>query len=219
MIALALQRPVGVLYLRDFASVIRRFRFGTRPQVFGRASIFALLGACLFLTACQPGANLPPLPDTAQSSYRLGVDDQVRVITFGEASLTGQFRVNDRGSLAIPLLGAIPADGLTTSELERRIEARLKEKKVLLDPAVSVEVLSYRPVFILGEVTKPGQYPYQPNMTVLTAVAVAGGFTYRAQTNYASILRAEGDSDVEGKVMRNTRVRPGDVIDIFERYY
>jgi polysaccharide export outer membrane protein len=82
-----------------------------------------------------------------------------------------------------------------------------------------VEVLTYRPVFILGEVTKPGQYPYQPRMTVLTAVAVAGGFTYRAQTGFASILRNDGDHPVEGRVDRDTTVRPGDVITIFDRYF
>jgi polysaccharide export outer membrane protein len=205
-----------MLDLEDFADVMQRSKI---PQGIMKLASFGLICACLSLTACQPGANLPPLAETKQGAYRLGVDDQVRVITFGQESLTGQFRVNDRGNLAIPLLGSILANGLTPSELERSIEARLKEKKVLLDPAVSVEVMSYRPVFILGEITKPGQYPYQPNMTVLTAVAIAGGFTYRAQTSYASILRTENGSDVEGKVTRGTDVRPGDVIDIFQRYY
>jgi polysaccharide export outer membrane protein len=195
-----------------------------RSQIKIRRKTLWPVGLCLiatsfFLTACQPGANLAALPDAPQGAYRLGVDDQIRVVTFGQDPLTGQFRVNDRGNVAIPLLGSIPADGLTTTELERNIEQRLKEKKVLLNPAVSVEVMGYRPVFILGEVTKPGQYPYQPNMTVLTAVAVAGGFTYRAQTNYASILRTENGNGVEGKVARTAPVRPGDVIDIFERYY
>jgi polysaccharide export outer membrane protein len=175
--------------------------------------------ACLLLASCAPGSDLPPLPQTAEGPYRLGVDDQMRIITFGQEQLTGQFRVNDRGNIAIPLLGAIPASGLTTAELEHVIEQQLKEKKLLLNPSVSVEVLGYRPVFILGEVTKAGQNPYQPGMTVLTAVAVAGGFTYRAQTDYASILRTENGHSIEGKVPRNASVRPGDVIDIFERYF
>jgi polysaccharide export outer membrane protein len=82
-----------------------------------------------------------------------------------------------------------------------------------------VEVLKYRPVFILGEVSKPGEYPYQPGMTVLTAVAIAGGFTYRAETDYASILRTTEKQPVEGRVPRGMEVRPGDVIDIYERYF
>jgi polysaccharide export outer membrane protein len=178
-----------------------------------------LAAACLLLAACSSGANLPPLPATATGPYRLGVGDEMRIITFGEERLTGQFRVNDRGEIAIPLLGTIRADGLTTAELERSIDQQMVAKKVLLNPSVSVEVLSYRPVFILGEVSKPGQYPYQPGMTVLTAVAVAGGFTYRAETHYASILRSTDDHSVEGRAPRGTEVRPGDVIDIQERYF
>ena len=173
----------------------------------------------LVLAACSPGSNLPPLPATAAGPYRLGVGDEVRIITFGEERLTSQFKVNDRGNIAIPLLGSIPASGLTTGELEKSISKALIDKKVLLDPSVSVEVLNYRPVFILGEVSRPGQYPYQPGMTVLTAVAIAGGFTYRAETDYASILRITGNHTVEGRAPRGTVVRPGDVIDIYERYF
>jgi len=179
----------------------------------------ASITACLLVTACAPGSNLPPLTDTAAGPYRLGVDEQVRVVIFGQDQLTGQFRVNDRGNISVPLLGPIPAKGLTTGELENSIAMRLREKKILLDPSVSVEVLGYRPVFILGEVVKPGQYPYEPGMTVLTTVAIAGGFTYRAQTGYASILRTEHGSSVEGRVPRGAEVLPGDVITVFERYF
>lgn len=179
----------------------------------------ALALAALLLVACAQGSGLPRLPDTAAGPYRLGVDDEVRIITFGEGQLTGQFRVNDRGIIAIPLLGAIPAAGKTTADLERSIEQQLKDKRVLLDPSVSVEVVSYRPIFILGEVEKPGQYPYQPGMTVLTAVAVAGGFTYRAETDDASILRTIHGHSVEGRVPRGMDVLPGDVITIFQRYF
>jgi polysaccharide export outer membrane protein len=174
----------------------------------------------LGVTSCtSPGSDLPPLADTRSGPYHLAVDDQVRVITFGQEQLTGQFRVNDRGTIAVPLLGAIRASGLTTSDLEREIEKVLKQKKVLLDPSVSVEVLGYRPMFILGEVSKPGQYPYEPGMTVLTAVAIAGGFTYRAQKNYAGLLRTVKGHSVEGRGSRGAEVRPGDVVTVFERYF
>jgi polysaccharide biosynthesis/export protein len=174
---------------------------------------------CLLLAGCSPGSGLPPLAATADGPYRLGVGDEMRVITFGEERLTGQFKVNDRGEIAVPLLGTIRADGLTTTDLEKSISKQLTDKKVLLDPSVSVEVLKYRPVFILGEVSKPGEYPFQPGMTVLTAVAVAGGFTYRAETEYASILRTADKHPVEGRVPRGMEIRPGDVIDIYERYF
>jgi polysaccharide biosynthesis/export protein len=192
----------------------------TRRRRAASGSIAAGLLACgLFLTGCEPGSGLPTLPTTPPGPYRLGVDEQVRIITFGDEHLTGQFRVNDRGDIAIPLLGPIRAEGLTTTELEASIAQRLREQKVLLNPSVSVEVLGYRPVFILGEVSKPGQYSYQPGMTVLTAVSIAGGFTYRAQDDYASILRTINGKSVEGRVTRGTRVQPGDVIDILPRYF
>lgn len=182
-------------------------------------AITALMIVCLSAESCAPGSDLPPLPDTPPGPYLLGVDDQVRIISFGEEQLTGPFRVNDRGEIAMPLIGSIVADGLTTTELEARIKQRMLEKKLLLDPSVSVEILGYRPIFVLGEVSKPGQYPYQPGMTVLTAVAVAGGFTYRAQTDEASILRKINGHPVEGRVPRGMEVRPGDVINILERYF
>jgi polysaccharide export outer membrane protein len=194
--------------------------FCIRSRRFGCSTTLAGLWiCCLLLAGCSPGSGLPPLPQTGPSPYQLGIDEQVRIITFGDEHLTGQFRVNDRGNVAIPLLGPVKADGLTTAELEASVEKQLKDKKVLLDPSVSVEVVAYRPVFILGEVSKPGQYPYQPGMTVLTAVSLAGGYTYRAQTGYASILRKFDGRSVEGRVDRGAEANPGDVITIFARYF
>ena len=170
------------------------------------------------LTACSEGANLPPLPDTHTAAYHLGVGDQVRVLTFGEEQLTGEFRVNDSGNVDLPLVGALPASGRTTNELSTEIADELRSKKLMRDPSVSVEVTNYRPIFVLGEVSHPGQYPYQPGMTVLTAVTVAGGFTYRAVKSYASILRTSNGKATEGRVSRQTYVEPGDVITVFERH-
>ena len=184
--------------------------------------------SCLVLLAlaggCAPGANLPPLPDYKAESYRLGPGDQVRLIVYGEDQLTGEFRVDDQGRIALPLLGGVRAAGLSPQQLDAAISGELRRRNLLRDPSVSVEVLAYRPVFILGEVAKPGQYPFQPGMTVLTAVAVAGGYTYRAVQDYASIVRttggqATGDQAVEGKVVPRAFVAPGDVITVFERRF
>ena len=171
------------------------------------------------LTACAEGSNLPPLPDTHSAAYHLGVGDQVRVLTFGEEQLTGEFRINDSGNIALPLVGALPASGRTTGELSAEIADELRSKKLMREPSVSVEVMNYRPIFVLGEVSHPGQYPYQPGMTVLTAVTVAGGFTYRAIKSYGSILRTTNGKAVEGRVSRQTYVEPGDVITIYERHF
>ncbi len=174
---------------------------------------------CAALSACAPGSGLPPLPAASDTAYHLGAGDQVRVITFGEDTLTGEFRLSDSGNIAVPLLGTVQAEGLTTGQLASRIETDLKQRNLFKNPSVSVEILAYRPFFVLGEVNKPGQYPYQPGMTVLTAVAVAGGFTYRAVESYASIVRDEGKHAMEGKVGRSTVVEPGDTITIFERRF
>lgn len=171
----------------------------------------------LLLSSCAPG--LPPLPTSQVGPYRLGVGDEVRIITFGETQLTGRFRVNDAGDIAVPLLGLVHAEGLTTAELEARVAALLRKQNLIKNPSVSVEVVAYRPVFILGEVNKPGRYPYEPGMTVLTVVAIAGGFTYRAVKGHVRILRTISGRPVEGTAPSSTYVEPGDVITVLERYF
>lgn len=171
------------------------------------------------LSACAPGRGLPPLQPAETNQYRLGAGDTVRIITFGEDSLTGEFRVGDSGSIALPLIGPVRALGASTQELEQRVAQALKRSNLLRNPSVAVEVITYRPIYVLGEVNRPGQYPYQPGMTVVGAAAVAGGFTYRAVDGYASVVRTAGGEAVEGKATRHASVMPGDVITIFERRF
>ncbi len=189
------------------------------PRFLARRMRASALAAALVLASCAPGANLVPLPANPLAGYQLGPGDQVRVITFGGEQLTGDFRVSDSNQIAIPLLGLVSTRGLTAPELSGRIASELRERKLFHEPSVSVEVVAFRPFFILGEVAKPGQYPFQPGMTVLTAVSIAGGFTYRAVTGYQSIVRTVGQHGVEGKVTRQSVVEPGDVINVFERRF
>ncbi len=179
----------------------------------------AVLFCCLVLAGCAPGRDLPDLPAAEPTVYRLGAGDVVRLITFGEDSLTGEFRVSDSGTIALPLVGPVRAAGLTPDELGGRVGQALVKADILKAPSVSVEIIAYRPIFVLGEVSKPGQYPYQPGMTVVTAAAVAGGFTYRAIDDYAAVVRTQDGTAVEGKASRQTFVLPGDVITIFERRF
>lgn len=187
----------------------------------GRASRLAgaALAACLALSACAPGSDLPPLAASAPAAYTLGTGEEVRVVIFGQTQLTGLFTVNDRGNISVPLLGDVPARGKTTDQLAQTIATELEQRKMLNNPSVSVEIAKYRPVFILGEVKKPGQYPYEPGMTALTLAAIAGGFTYRAQTDYMSVLRQEDGHAVEGRAPRGEELQPGDVVTVFERYF
>jgi polysaccharide export outer membrane protein len=181
----------------------------------------ALIWICATgLAGCgTPGDDLPPVVAAASGEYRLGPGDEVKITTFGEQQLTGLFHVGDTGKVALPLVGSIDATGKTPFELAANIAKTLSASKLYLDPKVTAEVTSYRPIFILGEVSKPGQYPFQPGMTVVTAVAVAGGFTYRAVTNQFSIVRTIDGTASEGKAERQAPVQPGDVITVFERLF
>lgn len=177
------------------------------------AALLALLGGC------HPGADAPPLAQYAPSGYRLGGGDQIRIITFGEDQLTGEFTVDDQGKIALPLLGSVQAADTTPEEFGKRVAGALESKKLLREASVSVQVLAYRPIFVLGEVNKPGQYPFQPGMTMLTAAAVAGGFTYRAIEDYAGDVRTTNGQVDQGKVTPGSFLAPGDVVTVYERIF
>ena len=191
----------------------------TLKQGFSSVRIYVALLCCLFLVGCSPGRGLPDLPDAQSTTYRLGAGDVVRLITFGEDTLTGEFRVSDSGTIALPLVGPVKAAGLSPDGLGSAVSKALVKANLLKAPSVSVEVIAYRPIFVLGEVSKPGQYPYQPGMTIVTAAAVAGGFTYRAVEDYASVVRTQDGVAAEGKASRQAFVQPGDVITILERRF
>jgi polysaccharide biosynthesis/export protein len=187
-----------------------------------RSLLFRSVAAAMLaggMAGCTPGENLPELPPYAQGGYRLGGGDQIRIITFGVESLSGQFRVDDQGNIALPLAGTIHAAGQTPEELAALIQDKLRAQKFVKEPSVSVEVLAYRPIFVLGEVTHPGQYAFSPGMTMLTAAAVAGGFTYRAVESHASDVRTENGHAVEGKIVPSSFLAPGDVVKVYERHF
>jgi polysaccharide export outer membrane protein len=173
----------------------------------------------LLLAACTPGANLPPLPaEPARGAYRLGPEDRLRVTTFTDPRLTGEFRVSDSRSVALPLDGAMRAAGLTTTAFEGAVERLMRERGLFTAPSVAAEVIAWRPIFVRGIVERGGQFPYQPGMTVLSAVAVAGGFNYRAVQDYVSITRvAEEGRAQEIRADRQALIQPGDVVTVFER--
>lgn len=176
----------------------------------------------LALSACSPGANLAQLPPASAPDYHLGPGDQIRVITYDEPQLTNSFTVGADGTVSIPLVGTIQASGMTANQLASAITSSLSGSKLISQPSVSVEIAAYRPISVLGEVNHPGQYPYEPGMTTLDAVALAGGFTYRAVTGYAGDLRSNGngaDHAVQGRVDPGSTLEPGDVITIYERYF
>ena len=170
--------------------------------------VFAIFGSAAQAASAQ-GAS-------AGTDYRLGSGDKIKVTVFGHENMSGEFSVAGNGAVSLPFIGSVKAGGRTISELERIIVKRLTPD-YLKNPRVSVEVLNFRPFDIIGEVTKPGSYPYRSGMTVINAVAMAGGFTYRAKENSFLIKRA-GSSKTE-TAKRNTIVLPGDVIEVLERWF
>ncbi len=163
-------------------------------------------------------SSLVSLPAAAQEDYRLGTGDLLRITVFGEADLSGEFKVSDTGTVSVPLIGEVSAEGLTASQLEVSITDAL-QPDYLISPSVGVEVLNYRPFFIMGEVRNPGSYPYVSGISVVEAVALAGGFTYRARTGEVFVRRAGADSDSEQLVSVSVPVLPGDVIRVRERFF
>jgi polysaccharide export outer membrane protein len=189
------------------------------PRLFARR--LALLLPLAGLAACAaPGADLPALPETERTAYRLGPEDQVRVTVFNDPRLTGEFRITDAGALPLPLVGSVQAGGRTVAEVEREIERVMARRNLFRDPSVAVHVIEYRPVFVLGQVERGGSFPYQPGMTALSAVAVAGGFNYRALRDYVSVTRVGDDGRArEFRASRQALLLPGDVVTEFERRF
>jgi polysaccharide export outer membrane protein len=175
------------------------------------------------LTRCavlqQPGAKLPALPPAAYGAYRLGAGDTVTLRIYDQPQLTGDYPVDDSGNIDVPLLGLIAASGQTTAGLSGVIAGSLRSKNLILAPSVTVEITHFRPFYILGEVNAPGQYPYRPGMTVLTAISIAGGFTYRAVQDYVGVTRDTGSVAVQYRAGTFAMAAPGDVITVFERRY
>ncbi len=163
-----------------------------------------------------PVAFAPALPDN--QPYTLGSGDRLRIVVFGQDGLSNSYVVDASGHIAMPLIGSVSARGVTTDELSSRIADRLRQG-FIKEPHVAVEIEAYRPFFILGEVTQPGQYPYVAEMTVETAVAIAGGFGPRAYRRTVTITRVIHGRQVRLIVPVSYPIRPGDTINVQERWF
>ena len=150
--------------------------------------------------------------------YRLSVGDQVRVTVYGHEDLSGEFSVDADGGISLPLIGDMKAKDRTTKELSQAITDTL-QPDYLKNPRVSTEVLSYRPYYVMGEISQPGSYPFIKGMTVVNAVAMAGGFTYRARKGRITIVRKTSEGAKELEVDFDTQIKPGDVINVPERFF
>lgn len=161
-------------------------------------------------------AYAPVAPDNRP--YTLDSGDRLRVVVFGQDGLSNSYVVDASGHIAMPLIGTVSARGATTDELSGRIAERLRQG-FIKEPHVAVEIEAYRPFFILGEVTQPGQYPYVADMTVETAVAIAGGFAPRAYRRAVTVTRIVHGQQVRLKVPVSYPIRPGDTVNVQERWF
>ena len=166
----------------------------------------------------MPTAILPGPAPGGELPYPLDTGDRLRIIVFGQDGLSNTYILDATGKITMPLIGAVSARGCTTTQLARVIAHRLRNGYVR-EPHVAVEVETYRPFFILGEVLAPGQYPYVPNMTVETAVAIAGGFTPRAFRYDFEVSRSSMGVTSRQNVPLITPVRPGDTVTVNERWF
>ncbi len=179
-------------------------------------AIIASLSATLL--GCAASSNAPKITAIESPQYRLDSGDKLRLTVFGHEGLSGEFNVGSNGNISFPLILDTKVSGLTTAELERSITQKLMPD-YLLDPKVSVEVLNYRNIYILGEVRTPGEYPFVPNMTVKQAVAIAGGYTYRAAEKTAEITRQSKNSITTKTVGSLSMISPGDTITITRKWF
>jgi polysaccharide export outer membrane protein len=164
---------------------------------------------------------LLPLSNVAAGeafSYRLGSGDKLSIKVFNQADLTGEYTVDGEGKISMPLIGTVKIDNMTLHELEEHLKKQLSPD-FLLNPRISIQVLNYRPFYIIGEVNSPNSYPFVSGMTYLTAVAIAGGFTYRAKESYVFVVHANDPSKKEVEENIEGYVRPGDIIRVDERLF
>jgi protein involved in polysaccharide export with SLBB domain len=172
----------------------------------------------VMLTAGCLGADPTTPAPGSPVELRLAPGDKLRVIVYGEDKVSGDFQIDNAGYLSLPLAGTIKGAGLTKSEMERDITIALKSQ-YLRNPKVTVDVVSYRPFYVLGEVKTPGEYPFRSGLNVLSAIAIAGGATYRANNSKVTIQRFGEAEATELPQSTSVLVMPGDVVRVPERFF
>lgn len=175
-----------------------------------------LLGGCA-MTPGLPAEQAPMKPGNPTEGYLLEPGNRVRLIVFNEAGLSGDFTIDQAGNVSLPLIGNVPASGITAKQLSKRIEDHLRKDAYLQDPKAAVEVQTFRPFYVLGEVRQPGEFPYTNGLTVLSAVARAGGYDYRAWEGDVVLVRTIDGDQHEYRASERTPILPGDIVRVLQR--
>lgn len=187
--------------------------------------LIGLIVVGLALTGCQqtvgsfPDEQAPAAASNATEGYQLEPGNRVRVTVFNEPSLSGDFTLDPVGNINMPLVGNVPSAGLTGKQLAARVEEYLSRNRFVQSPNVSVEVQTFRPFYVMGEVRQPGEFQYNSGMTVLSAIARAGGYDYRARMEEVVLVRMIDGKQVEYRANERTPILPGDIIKVLERRF
>jgi polysaccharide export outer membrane protein len=181
-----------------------------------KTGLFVLI-VTLFFSPWALAQNEPEPQEVLETMYTLGSGDRLKITVFGEEDLSGEFQVDGSGYISFPLIGEIRVRGENLRDTEALLVTALKDG-YLIDPKISLEVMNFRPFYILGEVKEPGQYEYVNGINLHNAVAMAGGYTHRARRNQAEITRAASGEVIE-EADHTTIILPGDVINIRERFF
>ncbi len=221
--------PVAVVQPRsDLDSLAYGQTYNPPPRVI--ASSGGALGALRTSFGASPRRTYAPAPAVYaapmpvpmavayDAAYRLDAGDRLRIVIYGQEGLTNTYAIDAGGSITMPLIGAVRARGLTPAGLAAEITGKLRNGYIR-EPSVAVEIEAYRPFFILGEVAAPGQYPYVPNMSVESAVAIAGGFSPRARRDRVTLTHTDAGGSMRVVVPLGTPISPGDTVLVGERWF
>ena len=196
-----------------------------------KARTFERLALAFLLLSVTFCANAPAGPSESTSigiatadvrqpaEYRLGLGDKVRVRVYGADQIGGEFPVDLSGSIDLPLVGVVKAEGLTAPELKKDIAQSLQKERIMQDPQVSVDLVAASPFYVLGEVEKSGEYPYHPGLNVVSAIATAGGFRYRADQDKVFVRRRGQASEIALPTLSAAPVYPGDIVRVPGRFF
>jgi protein involved in polysaccharide export with SLBB domain len=195
-------------------------------RLFNRTASLSMLLVLQLLLLCLAGTaaaqavtgEMTPPPGTSDLPYELDYGDRIKINVFNQPELSGEYTLDGDGRFSMPLIGTVEAAGLTPAELEKLLVERYKPD-YLVNPRIFIQVLNYRPYYLIGEVRGTGAFPYRAGMTYMQAIAIAGGFTYRAKQDHVWVIRADDPEQNEIKLSVEERVEPGDIIRVAERLF
>ena len=177
-----------------------------------------MLCAPLAAVAQEPAGESMPAAGSSDFSYQLDYGDRIKISVFNQPDLSGEYTLDGDGRFSMPLIGTVEAAGMTPAELEAHLVSRYMPD-YLVNPRIFVQVLNYRPYYLIGEVRGTGAFPYRAGMTYMQAIAIAGGFTYRAKQDHVFVIRGDDEEQNEIKLGVDEKVQPGDIIRVAERLF